>query len=110
MAGHLVPRRTYFIVFGILIAMTILTTWAASWDIPSPWNTVLALAIAIFKGSLVILFFMHVKYSSNLTRVAVVAGFFWLAILLVLTLSDILTRQWIPQSTGWTTTTVQSPR
>jgi hypothetical protein len=52
---------------------------------------------------------MHIKYSSNLTRIAVVAGFFWLAILLTLTLSDILTRSWIPPSTGWQTTTVASP-
>jgi len=105
MAGHVVPRKTYFIIFAVLIVMTILTTWVAALEIAAPWNTVLALAIAMFKASLVILFFMHVKYSSNLTRVTVVAGFFWLAILLVLTLSDILTRHWIPQSSGWTTTT-----
>jgi cytochrome c oxidase subunit 4 len=110
MAGHVVPRSIYFSIFAILIAMTILTTWVATLDITAPWNTVLALAIATFKASLVILFFMHVKYSSNLTRAAVVVGFFWLAILLVFTLSDILTRSWIPQSTGWITTTVQSPR
>lgn len=109
MAGHVVPQRIYFIIFALLIGLTGLTTWVATLDMPSPWNTVVALAIAIFKASLVILFFMHVKYSSNLTRAAVVAGFFWLAILLVLTLSDILTRPWIPQSTGWTTT-VESPR
>ncbi|HEV2348823.1 MAG TPA: cytochrome C oxidase subunit IV family protein [Terriglobia bacterium] len=110
MAGHIVPTKIYFTIFAILIAMTGLTTWVATLDMPSPWNTVVALAIAIFKASLVILFFMHVKYSSNLTRAAVVAGFFWLAILMVLTLSDILTRHWIPQTTGWTTTTIESPR
>lgn len=110
MAGHVVPQKTYFIIFTLLICLTGLTTWVATVNLPAPWNTVVALAIAIFKASLVILFFMHVKYSSNLTRAAVVAGFFWLAILIVLTLSDVLTRHWIPQSTGWTTTTVESPR
>jgi cytochrome c oxidase subunit 4 len=109
MAGHVVPRSTYFIIFATLIVMTVLTTWVATLDIASPWNTVVALAIAIFKASLVILFFMHIKYSSNLARVAVVAGLLWLAILLVLTLSDVLTRQWIPESTRWSAT-VDSPR
>jgi cytochrome c oxidase subunit IV len=113
MAGHVVPQKTYFIIFIILIGMTALTTWMATLDLPLLWNTVplntvVALAIAIFKATLVILFFMHVKYSSNLTRAAVVAGFFWLAILITLTLSDVLTRSWIPQSTGWQTT-VESP-
>lgn len=110
MAGHVVPQKTYFIIFTLLIALTGLTTWVATLDMPAPWNTVVALGIATFKATLVILFFMHVKYSSNLTRAAVVAGFFWLAILMVLTMSDILTRSWIPQSTGWTATTVESPR
>jgi cytochrome c oxidase subunit IV len=110
MDGHVVPRKVYFTIFAILICMTVLTTWVAALDIAAPWNTVVAMAIAIFKASLVILFFMHVKYSSNLTRAAVVAGFFWLAILMVLTLSDILTRNWIPQPSGWATTTIESPR
>ena len=111
MVGHVVPQRTYFIIFALLIALTGLTTWAAAWDIASPWNTVVALAIAITKASLVILFFMHVKYSSNLTRVTVVTSIFWLVILIALTLSDILTRNWIPQPTGWSTTTsIQAPR
>jgi cytochrome c oxidase subunit 4 len=110
MSGHIVPQKLYFTIFAILIGLTALTTWVASVHIASPWNTVVALAIAVCKATLVILFFMHIKYSSNLTRIAVVAGFFWLAILLTLTLSDILTRSWIPPSTAWQTTTVESPR
>jgi cytochrome c oxidase subunit 4 len=109
MSAHIVPTRVYFIIFALLICLTGLTTWVASVHMDAPWNTVVALAIAICKATLVILFFMHVKYSSNLTKIAVVAGFFWLAILLTLTLSDILTRSWIPESSGWQTTSVESP-
>jgi cytochrome c oxidase subunit IV len=110
MSGHIVPQKTYFTIFALLIGLTAVTTWVASVHIEQPWNTVVALAIAVFKATLVILFFMHVKYTTNLTKIAVVTGFFWLAILLTFTLSDILTRSWIPESTGWTTTTVESPR
>src|ERR1700688_679182 len=110
MSGHIVPTKIYFTIFALLIGMTGLTTWVATVNMPAPWNTVVALAIAVFKATLVILFFMHVKYATNLTRIAVVIGFFWLAILLTFTLSDILTRSWIPESTGWQTTTVESPR
>jgi cytochrome c oxidase subunit 4 len=56
------------------------------------WNTVAAITIAVVKALLVVLFFMHVKYSSNLTRVYVLAGFLWLALLIGLTLTDYLTR------------------
>ena len=110
MSGHIVPQKTYFTIFALLIGLTAVTTWVASVHIEPPWNTVVALAIAVCKATLVILFFMHVKYTTNLTKIAVVTGFFWLAILLTLTLSDILTRSWIHESTGWTTTTVESPR
>ncbi len=99
MAGHILPRRIYFTVFTILLALTGLTTLAAYVDLDAmmgskviPWNTIVALAIALCKATLVVLFFMHAKYSSNLTRLAAVAGLFWLAILIVLTLSDYKTR------------------
>ena len=59
-----------------------------------PLNTVAALAIAVFKATLVVLFFMHVKYSTRLTWAVVVGSVFWLGILLVLTMSDYLTRAW----------------
>jgi cytochrome c oxidase subunit 4 len=100
MSGHIVPKRVYFLVFAILIALTALTTGVAFINL-GPLNTVAALAIAVSKALLVILFFMHIKYSPDLTRLVVVAGFFWLAILLALTLSDFLTRNWTPAPTGW---------
>ncbi|MGH9712435.1 MAG: cytochrome C oxidase subunit IV family protein [Candidatus Acidiferrales bacterium] len=100
MSGHVVPLRVYISVFLALLVLTGLTTWVAYFDL-GPMNTVLALAIAVAKMLLVILFFMHVKYSSGLTRLIILAGFFWFAILVGLTLSDELTRGWTPSSGAW---------
>lgn len=100
MSGHVVPVRTYAGVFLALLVLTGLTTWVAYFDL-GPMNTVVALAIAVTKMLLVILFFMHAKYSSGLTRVIILAGFFWFAILLALTLSDELTRHWTPSPGPW---------
>jgi cytochrome c oxidase subunit 4 len=84
---HVVPVRTYIFVFLTLLAMTGLTVWAANQDF-GPLNMVVALGIAIFKATLVILFFMHVKYSSRLTQLVVGAALLWLGILIVGTLQD----------------------
>jgi cytochrome c oxidase subunit IV len=100
MSEHIVPVRTYVLVFGCLIVLTSLTTAAAFVDLGA-MNTVVALCIAVCKMLLVILFFMHVKYLPALTKIVVVAGFFWLAILLALTLGDVLTRHWSPTPSGW---------
>jgi len=91
MSEHIVSRTIYFMVFGALIVFTIVTVLVARLDL-GPFNTVVALTIAVCKALLVILYFMHVRYSSRLTQVVVVAGFFWLAIMIVLTLSDYWTR------------------
>jgi cytochrome c oxidase subunit 4 len=100
MSGHVVPARTYISVFLALLALTGLTTGVAYLDL-GPVNTIVALAIAVAKMLLVILFFMHVKYSSGLTRLIILVGFFWFAILVALTLSDELTRNWTPVPTPW---------
>ena len=100
MSGHVVPLRVYLGVFLALLVLTGLTTWVAYFDLGS-MNTVVALAIAVTKMLLVILFFMHVKYSTGLTRVIILAGFFWFAILVALTLSDELTRGWTPAPAPW---------
>jgi cytochrome c oxidase subunit IV len=99
MAGHIVPKKIYFMVFASLLVLTALTTLAAYVDLDSllgtklvPLNTLVALVIAVCKASLVVLFFMHVKYSSQLTKLAAAAGIFWLAILITLTMSDYMTR------------------
>jgi cytochrome c oxidase subunit 4 len=93
MSGHIVPKRTYYIIFGLLMLCTYITVQVAFFDL-GPLNTVVALGIAIFKATLVILFFMHVKYSTRLTWAVIVGGIFWFGILLVLTFGDYLTRGW----------------
>jgi cytochrome c oxidase subunit 4 len=91
--GHILPPRVYYVIFAILIVCTYLTWQIAYFDL-GPFNTIAALAIAIFKAVLVILFFMHVKYSPRLTWVVVIGAVFWLGILLTLTMGDYLTRGW----------------
>ena len=95
MTEHVVPRKVYFRVFVALLVLTATTTAVSFLDL-GPWNTVVALAIAFLKATLVVLFFMHVKYSPRLTQVVIAGGLFWLAILLALTLSDFLSRGWLP--------------
>ncbi|HYM23679.1 MAG TPA: cytochrome C oxidase subunit IV family protein [Vicinamibacterales bacterium] len=90
---HVVPRRTYYLIFGILIFCTYLTVQIAFFDL-GVFNTVAALTIAAFKAVLVVLFFMHVKYSTRLTWAVVICGLFWLGIMLTLTLTDYTTRAW----------------
>jgi cytochrome c oxidase subunit 4 len=95
MSEHIVSRKIYFLIFGALMVGTILTIIAARTDLDYIFhgaNTVVALTIAVFKATLVVLYFMHVRYSSRLTWVIVVAGLFWLAIMFVFTASDYMTR------------------
>jgi cytochrome c oxidase subunit 4 len=90
---HIVPLRVYYAIFGILMLCTYLTVQIAFFDL-GVFNTVAAVTIAVFKATLVVLFFMHVKYSTRLTWVVVLAAVFWLGILLTLTAGDYLTRSW----------------
>lgn len=100
MSGHIVPVKIYVAVFLSLLFLTALTTAVAYVDM-GKFNLVAALAIAVAKMLLVILFFMHVKYSSTLTKLVVVAAILWLGIMVTLTLSDELTRNWGVKVTGW---------
>jgi cytochrome c oxidase subunit 4 len=96
---HVVPLPVYLLVFGALMVGTGLTVWAAHQDFG--WlNTPVALGIAGTKALLVVLFFMHVKYSPRLIGLVVAAAFAWLGILMFITLSDYWTRTppWIPGS------------
>ena len=93
MSEHIVPTRVYYTIFGILMLCTYLTVQIAFLDL-GPLNAIGALGIAIFKAVLVVLFFMHVKYSTRLTWAVVLSSVFWFGILIVLTLSDYLTRSW----------------
>jgi len=88
------PVFTYTMVFLALLAGTLATVWVAYYDFGF-LNVVIALGIAVAKASLVVWFFMGVRYNTPLTRVVVVAGFFWLAIMFGLGMSDYISRPWI---------------
>jgi cytochrome c oxidase subunit IV len=92
---HILPRSLYYGIFGILMVLTVLTVAAAYVDLGN-LNIIVAIAIALVKATFVILFFMHVKYSSKLTWVVVGAGVFWLLILLSLLMLDYGSRGWMP--------------
>lgn len=94
MPEHIVSPRIYVAVFAVLLLMTATTTAVSFIDL-GPWNTVVALGIAVFKATLVVLFFMHVKYSPRLTSTVIVGGLFWLCILIGLTFGDFATRGWL---------------
>ena len=100
MSQHIVPMRVYFLIFFALMILTTVTVWVAFLDLGA-LNDVVALGIASTKAMLVILYFMHVRYSSKLTWIFAAAGFFFLIILLAFTMSDVLTRDRIPVSGGW---------
>lgn len=96
---HITSVRTYLAVFVALMVFTGITVAAAFIDL-GILNDVVALTIAVTKGTLVVLFFMHVRHSSRLSKLVVIAGFLWLAILFALTLSDYLTRGFL-QAAGF---------
>ena len=92
MKEHIIPRKTYFIVWVILMALMVLTAVLSRINL-GDWSTVIALAIAGAKALLVLLFFMHLRYEDyKITAVVLFAGFFWMSILFVLSLTDYLTR------------------
>jgi cytochrome c oxidase subunit 4 len=101
MAGHISPKSTYIGIFGALMVCTILTVLAAFTNLGN-LNFPVAIAIAVFKASLVVLFFMHVKYASKLTKLMVGVAFFFLGIMLTLTLTDYLSRGWFTSPRGTT--------
>jgi len=98
---HIVSVKIYLLIFAALLVGTALTVWVSYRDLDVqilgkivPLNTVVALTIAAVKATLVILYFMHVKYGPRLQWIFVAAGFMWMVILIVLTLSDYATRNW----------------
>jgi cytochrome c oxidase subunit 4 len=92
--AHITSVRTYVTVFLALIFFTLITVYVASQDYGF-LNTAVALGIAVTKASLVVIYFMGVRHNTPLTKVVVVAGFFWLFILFGLGMSDYLTRDWL---------------
>jgi cytochrome c oxidase subunit 4 len=102
MSQQIEPQKTYIVVFLSLIGLTLLTTGVAFVDLGA-LNTPVALLIAFCKMLLVVFFFMHLRHSSALVRIVLLAGFFWLALLIVLTSSDYRTRSWTPVPAAWST-------
>jgi cytochrome c oxidase subunit 4 len=90
---HIVSPRVYLTIVLALLLGTGITVWASFIDL-GPWNPVIALAIACTKAVLVVLFFMHVKYSSKLTKLTIVSGIFIFLALISMTLADYMSRAW----------------
>jgi cytochrome c oxidase subunit IV len=94
MSGHVAPKSLYYLIFAALMVGTGLTVLVAFYDLGF-FNNVMMLTIACVKALLVILFFMHVRWSSKLTWVVAASGFFWLLIMFSITMSDYLSRGWM---------------
>jgi len=94
MSGHLVPLKGYLGIFLALMALTAVTVYVAFLDL-GPMNTVAAMTIAAVKAVLVVLYFMHVRWSSRLVWIFAAAGVFWLMIMIGLTMADYGTRDWL---------------
>jgi cytochrome c oxidase subunit 4 len=92
-ADHVMPKSMYFGIFGALMVLTALTVGLAFVDLGS-LNVVVALTVAVVKATLVVLFFMHLKYESHLTKVVLGAGIFWLLLLLGV-IMDYVTKSWM---------------
>jgi cytochrome c oxidase subunit IV len=90
---HIVTPRVYLIIGACLLILTATTTWVSYLEL-GDYNAVVALAIACIKMTLVVLFFMHVKYSSKLTKLTVAAGFFTFIVLIMMTMTDYVSRAW----------------
>src|SRR5688572_716706 len=92
--GHVTPLSVYLAIFATLMVLTVVTVAVAYVDLGA-MNKVVALSIASFKATLVVLYFMHVKYASRLTKMFVITGLFFLSILLGLTMVDYGSRMWV---------------
>ena len=91
---HVTPLSVYLTVFATLMVLTGITVAVAYVNL-GQFNKVVALGIAGFKATIVVLYFMHVKYASRLTKLFAVTGVFFLAILLGLTMTDYASRMWV---------------
>jgi cytochrome c oxidase subunit 4 len=88
---HPTSTTTYFLVFGALLVLTAATVWASTWKVGG-WHTPIALAIAVTKATLIVLFFMHALESGRLVHLIIVSAVLWLAILIGLAWTDYSTR------------------
>jgi len=100
MSAHVVPVRTYLLIFGALMVLTAITVAVAFVDLGA-LNHVVMLGIACTKATLVILYFMHVRYGTRLIPVVLGSSFLWLLILLAFVMSDYFTRGWMGAGASW---------
>ena len=91
MSGHVAPKSLYYLIFAALMVGTVLTVVVARFDL-GPFNNIVMLTVACAKALLVVLYFMHVRWSTRLTWVVAASGFVWLLIMFGLTMSDYLSR------------------
>lgn len=89
----IVSPKVYALVFGALLVFTALTVFASGVEL-GIFNAVVALAIAVIKGTLVVLFFMHIRYSSRLVMLTICSGIFTFLVLISLTMTDYISRAW----------------
>jgi cytochrome c oxidase subunit 4 len=106
MSGHVSPKSVYYSIFGALMVLTAITVFVAFIDLGA-LNFPVALGIAVTKATLVILFFMHAKWSSRLVKLVIGGAFFFLFVLLTLTMTDYLSRGWHTSPRGTTTAGTQ---
>jgi cytochrome c oxidase subunit IV len=95
---HIVSPKIYAAIFGALMVGTLLTVYAAKVDLNQYFpglNVIVALTIATCKATLVVLFFMHGKYSPKRTQLVIICSIFWLAVMLFMTMSDYISRPWL---------------
>lgn len=90
---HIVSPKVYVIIFGTLLLFTAITVMAAYVEM-GPFNPIVALAIACIKAVLVVLYFMHIRYSSKLMKLTIASGIFMFVVLMSMTLSDYMSRAW----------------
>jgi len=100
MTAHIVPVKTYIWIVTTLLLLTLATTEVAKVDLGF-LNPLAAMLIAAVKTLLVVLFFMHMKWSNYRSRVVAASGLLWLAAMILLTLSDYRTRSWLPGPGAW---------
>jgi cytochrome c oxidase subunit IV len=98
--AHAPSRKPYFLVFGALMVLTFATYAVAGLDL-GPFVDIVAMAIALVKGALVVIIFMHVGHGSRLTKLTAAAGFVWLLILFGFLMADYATREWTPLPGTW---------
>ena len=99
MREPIVPTGTNVLVFAALIVLTLATTLLGRVNLP-PWNLVIALGIAAGKALLIVLYFMHIRFTPGVRRLVAAGGLLWLGLLLLGTMDDYMTRAWIPIA-GW---------